>query len=109
MEADRNATGWVGRFEHASQPTATTTINGDHATVIDSYGVRWTPPATSQATPGGGALFYRGQPRAWHAAARRDRTGWRLWSVTIPPWCGSYSRCGAAPPRRSRCPSSRRS
>jgi hypothetical protein len=37
-----------------------------------------------------------------HAQARRARDGWRLWSVSIPPWCGrtgdrtsGYARCQA--------------
>jgi len=84
MEADRKATGWSGRLEHASQPTDTTSIEGDRATVVDSYGMRWTPPPQLHATPAVGALWYHGQPLAWRAEARRDRTGWRLWSVTIP-------------------------
>jgi hypothetical protein len=34
----------------------------------------------------------------WRAESCKDSTGWRwrLWSVSIPPWRGTYSRCQAA-------------
>jgi hypothetical protein len=97
MEADRQASGWPGRFEIGNkQPGDGTEVRGDLATVVDSYRVRWTPPA-GQSTPNAAPLGYNGVPRAWRADARKDSDGWRLVSVSIPPWCGTYSRCGAAP------------
>jgi hypothetical protein len=101
MAADRQQTGWVGIFTPAGdEPTDHTEIHGDRATVVDSYQVQWTPPPNT-AEPRAGTLWYHGEPRAWRAELRRDRTGWRLWSVTIPRWCGEYSRCGTARPTAS--------
>jgi hypothetical protein len=80
-------------------------VHGDRATMVDHYRARWTPPADQRA-PGGAVTWIDGQPHAWRAEARKDSTGWRLWSVTIPPWCGTYSRCGTAPaPAASPSPS----
>jgi hypothetical protein len=62
MEADRKATGWSGRLEHAGQPTDTTSIEGDRATVVDSYGVRWTPPPQLRATPARSASVNSSSP-----------------------------------------------
>src|SRR6266511_2664828 len=76
--ADRKATRWCGRFKHASQTTDATSIDGDRATVVDSYGVRWAVPPAAARDTGTGASSYWGQPLAWHAAARRDRTDWTL-------------------------------
>jgi len=103
MAADRRTTGRVGLFTAAGdEPTDRTEIHGDQATVVDSFRVRWTPPSDTE--PQVGTLWQYGESRAWRAELRRDRTGWRLWSVTIPRWCGEYSRCGAARPAASPTP-----
>jgi hypothetical protein len=97
MATDRKATGWSATFEVAApEPDDRTEVHGDRATVVDHYRARWTPPA-SQRTTGGVVTWIDGASYPWRADARRDRIGWRLWSVTIPPWCGTYSRCGTAP------------
>jgi hypothetical protein len=104
MAADRQTTGSVGIFTAAGDdPTDRTEIHGDQATVVDSYRVQWTRPSDT-SEPRADMLRYYGESRAWHAELRRDRTGWRLWSVTIPHWCGEYSRCGAARPKASPTP-----
>jgi len=104
IAADRQTTGSVGIFTIASgEPTDRTEIHGNQATVVDSYRVRWTRPSDA-AEPRAGTLSHYGEPRAWRAELRRDRTGWRLWSVTIPRWCGEYSRCGAPRPTASPTP-----
>jgi hypothetical protein len=96
MAADAKATGWSGVFETAGpQPTDQVDVRGDRAVVTASYRVRWTPPpAQQQATAGGAVVWYDGRAHPWRAEDRKDRTGWRLWPVTIPPWCGAdgYSR-----------------
>jgi hypothetical protein len=97
IAADSKATGWSATFENtAPEPGDRVEIHGDRASVVDHYRARWTPPA-NQRTTGGAVTWIDGEPHAWRAEARKDRTGWRLWSVTIPPWCGTYSRCGTAP------------
>ncbi|MGK5741544.1 hypothetical protein [Micromonospora sp. URMC 103] len=30
---------------------------------------------------------------------RRDRGGWRIWSVDLPPWCGGHVRADLCPAR----------
>jgi hypothetical protein len=109
MAVDMKTTGWSGVFETAGpQPTDHTDVRGDRAVVMASYRVRWKPPPVQQ-TPmtGDSVVWYDGQAHPWRAEARKDRTGWRLWSMTIPPWCGThgYSRCVAVAPWSSSTPS----
>jgi hypothetical protein len=113
MAADTKATRWSGTFETGSPlPGDHIEIHGDRATVVDCFRVRWTPPADTQRriASSGSVLWFDGTSRQWQAQVRKDRTGWRLWSVTMPPWCGQdgYSRCntGTAPsPSPSASPS----
>jgi hypothetical protein len=96
MAVDTKTTGWSGVFETAGpQPTDHLEVRGDRAVVMANYRVRWIPPPAQQKATGGAMVWYDGQAHPWRAEARKDCTGWRLWSVTIPPWCGAdgYSRC----------------
>jgi hypothetical protein len=95
MEADRKATGWIGAFEIASDPADRVDVQAIGPLWWTASEFGWTPPADLRASMN--AVRLRGQPLAWHAELRSDRTGWRLWSVTIPPWCCGYSRCGRTP------------
>jgi hypothetical protein len=104
MAPDTKVTGWSATFEiGSSTPGDRVETHGDRASVVDSYRVRWTPPTDEQRrlASSGPVVWFNGTSRQWRAEVRRDRTGWRLWSVTMPPWCGQdgYSRCdsGTAP------------
>jgi hypothetical protein len=101
MAADAKATGWSATFEVGSTPGDRVEAHGDRATVVEGYRVRWIPPADVQrrTSSSGPILWFNGSSRQWRADVRKDRTGWRLWSVTMPPWCGQYgySRCNADP------------
>jgi 4-amino-4-deoxy-L-arabinose transferase-like glycosyltransferase len=101
MAADTKATGWSATFEiGSSSPDDRVETHGDRASVVDSYRVRWTPPADEQRrmASSGPVVWFNGMSRQWRAEARKDRTGWRLWSVTMPAWCGQdgYSRCNTS-------------
>jgi hypothetical protein len=49
---------------------------------------------------GGAVLFMNGGGLPWKAEVVKERDGWRVWSLAIPPWCGiegqpksGYARC----------------
>ena len=60
-------------------------IQGKHATVTSHYRARWEP------TTGTG---YVSDALPWTATAERQSDGWRLTSITIPPWCGTLHHDG---------------
>jgi hypothetical protein len=41
----------------------------------------------------GSTLQMHGTPHPWRFDVRRDRGGWRVWSVELPTWCGAVARC----------------
>jgi hypothetical protein len=63
----------------------------DAATVVLQVTARW------PNTVNGGLWFYS-DPGTWRFEVRRDHTGWRIWHLDSPPWCGTYSRCAEPPP-----------
>jgi hypothetical protein len=74
-------------------------VTGDDtiATVVLHVTARW--PNTSN-----GGLWFYSDPGTWRFDVRRDRTGWRIWHIDAPSWCGTYSRCAdpaPAPPTAS--------
>jgi hypothetical protein len=60
-------------------------INGDRATVTEYWEVHLT---FVQDHPGG-AIGAATEPQPWTATAQRERDGWRLTSLTTPPWCST--------------------
>jgi hypothetical protein len=97
MAADETTTGWAATLETGPEtPGDGVQEHGDRATVVDSCRVSWRPPFT-QRPRGAGPVWYNGEPYQWRAEVRRDGGGWRLRSVVLPAWCGTYSRCSSAP------------
>jgi hypothetical protein len=95
MAADEKAAGWAAELETGTElPGDGVQERGDRATVVDSYRVTRRPPP-QQRPDGAGTVWYDGSPHQWRAEVRRDGGGWRLWSVVLPGWCGTYSRCAA--------------
>lgn len=43
----------------------------------------------------GSTLALHGTAYPWQFEVRRERRGWRLWSVEAPAWCGVYLRADA--------------
>ena len=43
----------------------------------------------------GSGLSMHGDARPWRFETRRDRGGWRVWSIDAPPWCGGHVRADA--------------
>jgi hypothetical protein len=111
MAADAQKSGWTATFEIGSRPEGAENgdvINGDKATTVGWFSVRWTPPESLR--PSHGLPWYGGPSRPWRAETRRDDGGWRLLSVTLPPWCDpgdltGYSRCDRPYPSESITPS----
>jgi hypothetical protein len=67
MAADTKATRWSGTFETGSPlPGDHIEIHGDRATVVDSFRVRWTPPADTQRriASSGSVLWFDGDEPA---------------------------------------------
>lgn len=82
---------------------AATRISGDTATVTDHYLV-----SIPLEGAGAGITSTHTKALAWTAEARRSDGGWRLWSVSVPPWCGPggyVTRCGPPAPAGSATPS----
>jgi hypothetical protein len=91
-----------GARVEVSSIAATETIDGDRATVTDHYLVSLPLEGTVTSV--------HTRALAWTAEARRSDGGWRLWTVSVPPWCGSggyVPQCGppAAKPTASASPS----
>jgi hypothetical protein len=110
MEADAKKSGWTATFEIGPVPDGVENgdaIQGDQATTVGWFNVRWLPPASLR--PSRGLPWYSGPSHPWRAETRRDSGGWRLWSLTIPPWCDpgdltGYSRCDRPLPSASATP-----
>jgi hypothetical protein len=60
-------------------------IHGDRATVTEYWHAQWDLTPTHV----GGPMGYVSRPLPWTATAQRQADGWRLTSLTIPPWCGT--------------------
>jgi hypothetical protein len=60
-------------------------IHGDRATVTEYWEVHLT---FVQDHPGS-AIGAATEPQPWTATAQRERDGWRLTSLTMPPWCST--------------------
>ncbi len=54
----------------------------DRATVEEQVRGVWWGDGTNLA----------GTPHTWQWQLRKDRGGWRVWSVDLPPWCGVHIR-----------------
>ncbi|MEH1056158.1 hypothetical protein V6U89_13200 [Micromonospora sp. CPCC 206171] len=54
----------------------------DRATVEEQVRGVWWGDGTNLA----------GTPHMWQWQLRKDRGGWRVWSVDLPPWCGVHIR-----------------
>jgi hypothetical protein len=74
-------------------------IYGDTATVVLHVAARW-PNIISNA-----ALWMYSSTADWRFTLHHDNTGWRITALTMPPWCGTYSRCDAPQPPESASPS----
>ncbi|MDP9798297.1 hypothetical protein J2S43_006809 [Catenuloplanes nepalensis] len=59
---------------------------GRAAVTVDVAGV-WSLPDAPV-----GSSILRGESHPWHFEARRDRGGWRIWSASLPAWCGAHVR-----------------
>lgn len=70
-------------------------VQGDIATVVLHVAARW-PNAR-----GNGAPWMYSSTADWQFTVHHDHTGWRITALTMPPWCGSYSRCDTPPPPQS--------
>ncbi|WP_328851208.1 hypothetical protein OG994_25545 [Micromonospora globbae] len=46
-----------------------------------------------------GPTALAGTPQPWRFEVRRDRGGWRIWLVELPPWCGGHVRADLCPAR----------
>ncbi|WP_432829330.1 hypothetical protein [Dactylosporangium sp. CA-092794] len=66
-------------------PQDAVTIHGDDATVTQY----WRAEFDFAQPQIGGALGYTSQSLPWTATAHHDRDGWRLVTITMPPWCGT--------------------
>jgi hypothetical protein len=111
MAKDARESGWTPSFETGWAPDGApkTSVFGNTATVYRWHAVRWFPP--DHLIPERGSPWQQGPNREWKAEARDDGDGWRLVSLTIPPWCddgtnNGYSLCNRRHPSTEPSPSS---
>lgn len=81
-------------FEQFGTDSLQVASHGDTATVTMEVAARWPNEADR-------ALWFYSEAGTWRFDVRRDSAGWRIWTVDMPPWCGTYSRC-TAPCQRPR-------
>ncbi|MEU7875160.1 hypothetical protein [Dactylosporangium sp. NPDC049140] len=86
------AQGQAARLAEASGATypATIDIHGDHANVS----MYWQAQVDFANPKIGGAIGYQTDGKPWTATADHERDGWRLASLTMPPWCGTLNGDG---------------
>ena len=93
-DARRNPAVARADFDPHTGTPPTVQVQADTATVVLHVAARW--PDT---TPGG--LWVYSSIADWPFTVRHDASGWRITKLTMPPWCGTYSRCDAPPPNQS--------
>ncbi|MFI7607433.1 hypothetical protein ACIBTV_20125 [Micromonospora sp. NPDC049366] len=70
-----------------SGPSVVEHQGDDRATVTEQVQAVWWDGATIRS----------GMAHPWRFEVRKDRGGWRIWSVDLPPWCGVYVRASLCP------------
>jgi hypothetical protein len=68
-------------------------LDQDQAVVVTQLRAIWWP--TDGSTP---ALH--GTPHPWRFEVRKDRGGWRVWSIDLPPWCATVASANDSAPHR---------